>query len=274
MIVKDLTEFQSEDGKISFIEVIRATMKHGLSWKRNRAYQEDFIDSIQNILDDKCVILRSVMLPREERPIPLVLVSPAGIAVINPQRKEGVFQARDDTWSTIDGAGNLIPATPNLVQDSQFYAAAVQRYLQRHDLQDVPLESVLAFVSAGTHVDTKHPVVRVLSFDAIKNFARQISTSQLILDLKEKEHLIQLLSEPRLPSRAAPLPEFEDSQFLDTVPISALQTDTAQFKTPSSVDNIVKKLNFSKRQWLLLGGILIAEVIILVVFIFMVILAS
>ncbi|MEA2007790.1 MAG: hypothetical protein U9O54_01610 [Chloroflexota bacterium] len=267
MIVKDLTEFQSEDGKISFVGVLRATTKHGFSWKRKRGYQEDFLSSIQNLLDNKCVVLRSLTLPREENPIPLVLISSLGLSVINPQKMEGVFQARDDTWNAIDRTGNLVAAEPNLVQETQSYAGAVQGYLKSHNVQDVPVESVLAFVSAGTHVDTKHSVVRVLSFDAIKNFARKISASQLILDQKEKEQLVQLLSKPRPPSYSTPYPEREDSPSSASAP----RVDAAQSKTLESLNKITKKLNFSKRQWLLLGGMLLFQVILLIIFILIII---
>ena len=268
MIVKDLTEFQSEDGKVSLIGLLRAVMKHGFSWKRGRDYQEEFINSIQNILSDKCIILRSLTLPGEENPVPLILISPAGLAVINPRSIEGVYQARDNMWNAIDRAGDLIPSDPNLVQETQSYASAVQKHLETHDFQDVPLESVLAFVSAGTHVDVKHPAVRVLPFDAIKNFARQIGAAEMILDNREKNQLVELLSEPHSPSYSTPYPDQEYS------PAPSSQVADISSKVPKSLNKLAKTLNFSKRQWILLGAILIVQVLLLVVFIFLVLLTA
>lgn len=265
MIVKDLTKFQSDEGKVSFINVIQATLKHGLSWGRNREYQEDFITSIQNILDDKNVMLRSLTLPGEEDPIPLVLVSPTGLTVINPQNIDGVFQARDDTWNAIDRVGELVPVDPNPIQKTQSYAAAVERHLERENFRHVPLESVLAFVSASTHVDSKHPAVRILPFDAIKNFARQVNASELILDIREKEQLVHILSEGHSPQQVTS--DLEE----EALPVSP---SAQQPKIVQNLNNVTGKLNFSKRQWILLASMLVVQIFLLIVFIFLVILSS
>ena len=171
MIIKDLTEFQSSEGKIPFTGQISAILKFGFSWRKERENQENIIRVIEDILSDECVLLRSVILPKEEKPIPLVLISPSGLTVLNPKNLTGTFQAKDDTWREMDRVGDLVTVEPNPIRETLSYTRTIKKYLEEHNLQNIPVDSVLAFTSTAIHVDSRHSTVRVLLSDAIKNFA-------------------------------------------------------------------------------------------------------
>jgi len=264
MLIKDLTEFQSPEGTVPFTAQISAALKYGLSWKKEREDQADFISLIKDILNDECLLLRSVKLPQEEKPIPLVLVTPSGLTVINPKNLTGTYQAQDDMWRELNRTGSLASTASNPIRETLSYTNAIRKYFKRHKLQDLPLKSVLAFTSTAIHVDTKHPAVRILLSDAIKNFARQVGASQPVFSREEKMQLAQLLIKPRPPSYSTPYPEREDSPPAPAAPPQAIQR----------LNTISKTLNFSKRQWILLGLILGFQILLLIVFIVLVLSAA
>ncbi len=264
MIIKDLSEFKTPEGTIPFTAQISAMLKYGFSWKKERENQENFISMIEDILNNECLLLRSVILPAREKPIPLVLITPAGLAIINPQSFTGTYQARSNVWSKLDRIGNLTPVEPNPIRETLSCTNAIRKYLEQHDHQDIPLESVLALTSMGAHVDTKHPSVRILPIDAIKNFARQIEASKPILSREEIAQFAKLITKPRPPSYSTPYPEREDSPQPPAAPPKAVQ----------GLNSITKTLNFSKRQWILLGVILAVQILLLIVFILMVLSAA
>jgi len=264
MIIKDLTEFQSSEGKVTFTGKISAILKYGFSWRKERENQENIIRVIEDIIGNECILLRSVKLPNEEKLIPLVLISPSGLTVLNPKNLTGTFQAKDDTWREMDRVGDLVSVEPNPIRETLSYTRAIQKYFEEHNLKDIPFESVLAFNSTAIHVDSRDSAVRVLLSDAIKNFAHQVEAYSPNLSRQEKKRCAQLLIKPRSPSYSPPSPQREYSP----------QSPAASPKAIQGLNSILKMLKFSKRQWILLGFFLSAEILLLIFFIFLVLSAT
>mgnify|MGYP006300933645 CR=1 FL=1 len=264
MIVKDLTEFQNEKGNVTFVEQVRAIFEHGFSWRKAQKDQETFITMIESILSDDCFLLRNVKLPGVEKPIPLVLIAPAGISVINPQSIEGTYQAKEDVLLSLDSKGDLVPESYNPLRETLSYTNALRTYFERHNHEDLPLSGVLALTSAAAHVDSKRSSVRILPVDAIQNFAREIGASRSVFSREEKIQYIKLLVQPRPPAHSTPYPEREDS------PPSPADTS----EIVRRLNAISENLNFSKRQWIFLGVFLVAEVLVLIAFIILILITS
>ncbi|MBS1250046.1 MAG: hypothetical protein MAG431_01635 [Chloroflexi bacterium] len=262
MITKNLTEFQNSEGTVSFMGQLRSMMKHGFSWRKEQENQEKLIGIIETMLNNECLLLRNVSIPKVEKPIPLILLTPAGIMLINPKYFSGTFEVRDDVWRELSGK-DLVPTRPNPIREVVFYANALLHYFEGHALEDVPLERVVVLTSMGAHVKTKHPAVRIIPFDALKNFAREIGTSEPILSREEIIEFAKLLAKPRPPSYSTPYPEREDSpQLPDTSP-----------KVVQDLEATIQKLNFNKRQWIILGIILAGQVLLVVAFILFILFA-
>lgn len=264
MKIRDLTKYQDEEGNIKLPQQIQAMLEYGFRWRNERENQQKFIDLIDDILDEKVRVFRSAQISPKRDPIPLIIITPSGISVVNPKSIEGVYQARDTSWAEMDNKGSLIPAKPNLIRETLLYMKTLQGYLKAHRYENLPIEGVLAFLSPGLHVDTKHPAVRILHSDAIRNFARQIAIGEPILDLRERETITDLIVDPHPPAHYIPpsRPEPEPDPPPEPSQLEQQLTDAG------------RKLNFSRRQWILLGMLVFAEILVLAAFIALVVIQN
>jgi hypothetical protein len=263
MKIRDLTKFQDEEGNVNLPQKIQAIFQHGFKWRQERENQELFIEAIDDILNEKARLFRSARLSARRDPIPIILLTPSSINVINPKRMEGVFQARDTGWMEMDHKGNLSPAKSNPVRETLVHTKLLESYLHAHGYEDLPVEGVLAFLSAGVHVDTKHPAVRILHSDAVRNFARQIAMGEPQINLKERDHITELIVEPRPPAR-----DRQEQAEAQTPPSSPTSEPS---RVEQGLQGLAQTFDFSRRQWILLGSMVLVEILILITFIFLVI---
>ena len=97
----DLTPYQADSPVTSVLKMIQGTLTHGWSWYQTRQSQEELIPSLDSVFSDECVLLRNVNLPKAGQPIPLILITPAGIVVINPKNKKGFFREERKKWEVM-----------------------------------------------------------------------------------------------------------------------------------------------------------------------------
>ena len=110
----DKTPFQDESGQISLVNRIQATLKFGLSWSANLQAQKKVIAILNKVLGKGYTLVHNQQLGISEIVIPLTLIGPGGIYMIDVTPLKGFYRARGNEWGTMT-YGNFQPAAINLL---------------------------------------------------------------------------------------------------------------------------------------------------------------
>jgi len=117
-----------------------------------------------------------VTLPNTDIDLPLVLMGPPGIFLVNVLHERGVYRARDDEWGTVVGE-KFVPAAINHVARTEKLGRVLQIYLERTGFRNTVVNPVLMAANPGLHVETVRPVVRIVMSDALERFAMSMNQS-------------------------------------------------------------------------------------------------
>lgn len=214
---------------------------------------------------------------------------------------KGIYQAKSDNWQVIEG-GKPRSTRSNLLVLTSKMARAVQLYLIKRGIKDVEVDGALMCVEPGMHVQSSHPIVRVVMRDAIEHFAISLNQASSKLTGNIVHTIVNVLADPRsIQARAAaveasapqpgddsagnPAPEdifpwstndldfeFKDdpSRNLEKPfsysPETTLESSPVQRKRQSAPI----QFSFDKNQWILLICFGVVEIIILLVFFWLV----
>jgi hypothetical protein len=131
-----------------------------------------------------------------------------------------------------------------------------------------PPESAILFLDAGAHVDMQHPAVRIVQTDSLERFAAGLLKPDVYIDPEKLRRVVDGLtnpaSEPEMPGQAA----FADLDARDLPPAEpGLPSRLPQVSSqePEFIQRIAKKTAFTRRQWILLAGLLVVNIMILIV---------
>ncbi len=262
MIIRDFSPIPYQGGKLPFTDLLKAILNNGLSWPGEMKSQDIVVYHLMRSLDNSYTLLRNISLPGTDVTIPFILVGPPGVTVFNNSPASGIFRARENVWAVMDKRdGAFRSSKPNLLTRTTLLARAVDTYLKEKNFTEFSVDGVLVLTDPGTHVDTDRPAVRVVLIDGLDRFASQISATAPIMDRERRYKLTQTIELSR------------ESDKTET-PIETPQTAALPQALDSSFDQAVKplrrKAGFSRRQWLILGAFVIADVIILLVFLFLI----
>ncbi len=269
MQIIDKSPLVSEDGSISFFNRLRGTLQYGKSWFGDMQAQEEAIRAL-SVLDNRYTLLRNIPLPEAGVPIPLVLIGPAGLWVMYVSGLRGVYRAKDDTWMRMD-SGHFRPVTPNLIRRTQLLARALQVYLERQGVRVPEVHTALLFTDPTQHVDVLNPAVRVVLSDAIDRFVLSITRQEEQLPLQTIQAILSVLTTAEEQGEAS---EPEDDEYgfeadLDS-PLEEprpRRPAPARGLTGTPLDPYLERLNLNRKQWLVLGGLFAAEVLVLFLFV-------
>jgi hypothetical protein len=259
----DLSKFQSEPGISGLFKRLQGALAYGWSWQQSRKCQEELIELLESVLGNDCVMLRDVNIPKVNRPIPLVLVTPASLMVVNPKRIQGFFRAEGKRWEELGRNDEYRLAHTNLIRETWLYQKTVEGYLKQHSYSAPTDRGVMIFVSPETVVESIRPRVRIIQADGIKNFARELAISKPIFSDLDFRTAIRLLSEPRLPEK-------KPKKKVAKEPID-LEMPEALAKVDETIVKTTRRLNFTRREWIVIGSLIALLVIVLVVLIVLVV---
>ncbi len=266
MIVRDFSPIPYQGGKLPFTDLLKAIFKHGFSWPGDMQSQDYIVYYLMRSLDNSYTLLRNISLPSVDVLIPFILVGPSGVTVFNNSPASGIFRARKNVWAVMDKRdGAFRPSSPNLVMRTTLLAHAVNTYVKDKGYTEVSTEGVLVLTDPGTHVDTDRPDVRVVLIDGLDRFTGQIKTTPPVMDRERRYKLIQAIELSRESTEVVTPAETPQGRALP----QALDSSFDQAVRP-----LHKKAAFSKRQWLILGAFVFAEVIVLVIFLFLIVLTA
>lgn len=301
----DQTPYVDEKGNLSLVNRLLAMLKFGSAWEAEIKAQQVVVDILQRKLPKGYTLMRNITLPGTDITLPLLLVGPAGLTILLVSPLKGTFRANQEDWSEYSGK-RLVPSKPNLLLLASKLARATQRYLDKQGLQVSSVEGMLLATDPGMHIESLRPVVRVVMRDAIELFFGGFEQSYSILSQAEIQKIVELLTEkpeiqpvpqpvaPPLPSSqpeqppvqeesAATTPELEDVlpwsgdrlgfDFKDDSPVESERptrpaSSGQEQRTPGRLpDKLVSNRGkISAKQWALLIGFGLVEVLLLFVF--------
>ncbi|MCK4489954.1 MAG: NERD domain-containing protein [Anaerolineales bacterium] len=259
----DLSKFQTEPGIAGIFNTMRGIFSYGWYWQQSRKNQEELVEILEKVLGSDCVLLRDVNIPHVGRPIPVVLITPANLMVINPKSQQGFFRAEGKRWEELGRNDEYKLASNNLIRETWLYQKTIEGYLKQHNFSIPADRGVMIFVSPETVVETIRPRVRVIQADGIKNFARELAISKPVFSDMDFRNAIKLLSNPRLPAKEKPTkkaPRVETSPVPDAVA-----------KVDESLGRVTNRINFTRKEWTIVAGLIALVIIVLIILITLVI---
>jgi hypothetical protein len=284
----DKTPFRNEETLvIAPLDRIKATLKYGFSWYGDIQAQDTIAAVLNKNLGRGFTLLQNFTLPETEIVIPLVLVGLSGIYVIYVTTLRGLYRAKNDEWGSIDG--DRFTPRENLLTRTARLTKVVQSYLDKQGFKGmIKVEPILVASDPGMHIESVRPIVRIVMSDALERFAVSMNQAQAIFSPEAVQNIINRLETPKpiaQPGSSAPEPEPQEEEiFKPVVPtgkgaeINAEAFTFEEIKPPAPASAPAAKkapakrssappIKFNSKQWIILGVLFAAFVLILVIFI-------
>jgi hypothetical protein len=257
MKIIDVTAKNQGEKQAGALSGVVDQVRQSFSSKEMRT-QESAIQRLGRILDNRYTVLRNLILPTTGTPDVFLIVGPAGLWVIHASALRGLFRAVGDQWEVMDSSGkNYRPARPNLIQQVLTARDAVAGQVNQLGIALTAPEAAILFVDAGAHVDMQHPAVKVVQTDAVERFAAGLLKPDAYIDPEKLRQVVDGLTTPVSHVENESKPGFSDLEARSLPQVSSQE--------PEFIQRIAKKTAFTRRQWILLGGLLVANIIILMV---------
>lgn len=206
MKIIDKTPYRSTTGEIELVGRIQGMLKYGPSWHQRVTAQDAVIAILDKQLDSNYALLRNITLPNTEINLPLVLIGPPGIYMLNVLHERGIFIAKDDQWGKMIG-DRFVPARINHISRTMTLGRVLQVYLDRQGFKgSVVVEPVLMASDPGMQIESTRPAVRVVMSDALERFAASMAQARPALDSPLAHDVAHSLLVGRPPKPAEPEP--------------------------------------------------------------------
>lgn len=257
-----------------FQSSVQEMLKLGASDEDLRA-QETFVQQIAKTLDNRFTLLRNIRLTELETPVPLILVGPPGVLVINASAEQGVFRAKGESWLVMDNhQAQYKTANRNLITETLEFTDAVDKFFLQAEVQ-IPEPLPILFMShPGVHVDSNQPSARIVRMDGVDRLASGILQGSPVLDAVQIQEIIDRLvkaseeNQPAVKVEAQP-EDIGDVWKEEEEPVKSKPAQLApDFELPQALQN----LGLTKNQVIILAVMGVVEVLLIIVFIFFVLL--
>jgi hypothetical protein len=255
-----------------FQSSVQDALKLGASDEELKA-QETFAQQLGKTLDNRFTLLRNIRINPNQAPIPMILVGPPGILVINANADEGIYRAKGESWLIMDNRlEQYKTASKNLVSETLAYSEAVDKFFLEAELQ-LPEPLPILFMShPGVHIDANQPAVRIVRMDGVDRLATGILQGDPTLDAVQIQDIAERLERASEANQAAAKPETMPEDVTDVwreeTEVAAAQPakPLVDFDLPPALE----KMGLSNNQVLLLAVMIVVEVVFILIFIFFV----
>jgi hypothetical protein len=220
----------------------RGLLKRFQSSHTEPSATERFINYLNSGLDLRFHLLCDVSLDDHEAELPLVLVGPTGLWLIQFFTEKGIFKISEaDCLQLDEKSGRLKPINPNPITDLLYKSQRLTNYLSDMRIPSQSIEPLLFFSHPGAHVD-----IDSLSSERISDPPdAEIQDAYSLRDLAPHK-------KPRQPTQLEKLSREE----------------------PGIITKISNNLPLSHQQWILLGILIIVNIVILLALVFIVVFYS
>lgn len=210
MKIIDKTPLLDDKGNLGFVQRMQGMLQFGFNWPNELQAQKAIIAYFERQLEKGYTLIRNMPLGESGIVIPLTLLGPTGIYVIEVTSLKGHYEAKGDSWN-VESGNQYKPAPVNLIQRTVRMARALQAYIERQGVKiPVSMEPVLIAGDPGLHIESVRPAIKVMMIDGIKPFVNGLATGKpvlradLVLDYTERILNPRVKREP-----IAPPPELE-----------------------------------------------------------------
>ncbi len=207
MKVIDNSEFRDSEGKIGIQNRLQGSLRFGLGWYGTMLAQQVVAQRLNRSLGSEFVVLRNIRIPGVADPLPMVLIGPQGVWLIQPSTLTGIFRAQESQWLRYHARGQQFsPIQPNLQANAIGMSQTLLHFIQAQGYGLPEVLPVLIFSNARAHIDTINPTARIVMADAVDHFASSILQLQPIMDSEDIGLLVKALTEPPKPEDLAAQP--------------------------------------------------------------------
>lgn len=198
MKIIDKTPLLDENGELGVRQRLQGMLQFGFSWPNELQAQKAIINFFDRQLERGYTLIRNMTLGQSGITIPMILLGPAGIFVINVTHLRGRYEAKGAAWNVQAGEGYK-PASINLIQVTARMARALQSFIERQGVNlPIDIEPVLIAADPGLHIDSVGSAVRVMMIDGIKSFVSGLSAGPPVLSAEAVHEFAERILNPRL----------------------------------------------------------------------------
>src|ERR1043166_2415125 len=188
------------------VQRFQGMLKYGFNWPNELQAQKAIITFFDRQLEKGYTLIRNMTLGASGIVVPMILLGPTGIYVIDVTFLRGRYEARGNAWNEESGDGYR-PAEVNLIQRTLRMANAVKKFIERQGVKlPVDVEPVLVAGDPGLHIEAVRPAVRVLMIDGVRSFVSGLANASPTLGAEEVHEFTERLISPRLPRKAVRVP--------------------------------------------------------------------
>jgi hypothetical protein len=140
--------------------------------------------------------------------------------------------------------------------------------LDMHGKSHPEVLAVLIFANPGVHIETSNPAIRIVLMDGVDNLIATFRNSEEVLTPNEIDYLSNSLEVMSNPEKALPMGEGEDFFGRDLfVPEKKAPPKMPSIPIPTdmTLPPVEKKLQFTKKQWIILTVLLLLTIVVLMV---------
>ena len=210
MKIIDKTPLVDEKGNLTFTQRIQGMLQYGFNWPRELEAQSAIIKYFDRQLEKGYTLIRNMPLGQSGIVVPMILLGPTGIYVIEVSHLRGRYEARGDTWN-VESGDQYKPAPVNLIQRTMRMARALQTYIERQGVRiPVTIDSVLIAGDPGLHIESVRPAIKVMMIDGIKAFVNGlVSGSPVLSNIQVNDFADRIITPRPKQDMSAPPPEAE-----------------------------------------------------------------
>ena len=259
--VTKLAEGQAESGsQKKFMDKVQDGLAQlGITLEGESDVADTVVRRFSRLLDNHYTMLQHVALPGAASRIPLVLIGPPGVVVINPRGDAGVFRAREATWVVMNKRTQKYEeGRENLLEQTNDYAQMMVDFLSQSESPVTEVQPLLVLANPGAHVESSRPIVRILPIDALDRYIASLAQGQAVLSVDAVQSLVEKLSTP--PAEPVPI---EPEVVEQPKPPKSPPPLSGQIDLPPAL----AKFNMSKNQWILIAVMSVLEAILLIILI-------
>ena len=197
MKIIDKTPLLDEKGELGFTQRIQGMFQFGFNWPNELRAQKAIITFFDRQLEKGYTLIRNMPLGQSGIVVPMILLGPTGIHIIQIAHERGRYEIRGDTWNVASGE-TYKPAPVNLVGQTIRMANAVQAFIERQGVKlHASPEPVLIAGDPGLHIESVRPAIRTMMIDGIKSFVSGLATGKAVLSAEQVFDYTERILNPR-----------------------------------------------------------------------------
>jgi hypothetical protein len=201
MDIIERSKFVDDEGKISLLNRLSATLDYGMNWYGRMEAQSLVSQRLGRALKEQHILMRNIPIPGVDEQEPyMILISPQGIRVLMAFPILGVFRANEREWLKLEQRSrSFVRVKPNLLTLALNIQKQVSRLLEIQNFRAPVAESVLIFTHPRTLIDGTRPACRIVSADAIEYFAANLEQLPKVINAQQIHTLVDAILYPILP---------------------------------------------------------------------------